>query len=100
MSEFGQNSPVSIVGDALVNGYQVILSPALVDKIQVRFPRSKRRRIQKKWAARPENSKTIPAQGALHLKEERILVMHPVVWALLVPKLKDMGVTLPEVRRI
>lgn len=37
-------------------------SPYLTERRQVRFPRSKTRRIRKKWAKRPGNFATRPAR--------------------------------------
>ena len=44
----------------LLSGFRVYSSPHMADRKQVRFPRTKKRRIRKKWAKRPENYRTIP----------------------------------------
>ena len=46
-------SVASILGP--MAGVRVLESEHLVIREQVRFPRSKRKRIRKKWAKRPEN---------------------------------------------
>lgn len=50
--------PLGLSG--LLSGVRVYSSPHMADRKQVRFPRTKKRRIRKKWAKRPENYKTIP----------------------------------------
>lgn len=35
-------------------GFQLVAQPFMADQKQVKFPRSKKKRIQKKWAKRPE----------------------------------------------
>lgn len=46
---------------------------------QVRFPRSKRRRIKNKWAKNPNNSRTEPDTNSLIAGD--VIYCHPVVAA-------------------
>ena len=55
--------------------YRVITSPYVrhVKKVQFRFPRSKRKRMQKKWAKNPINWKEVETNGA-YLLHDTLLV--------------------------
>lgn len=53
-------------------------SAHLVERKQVRFPRSKRRRIRKKWSKRMENWRESPSPYIYQLMG-RTLVMHPAM---------------------
>jgi hypothetical protein len=64
-------------------GIRVVVSEAAMQKTQFRFPRSKRKRIRKKWAKRDCNYKYTP--GA-YMIEGNMLVCHPVVHAQLVKR--------------
>lgn len=48
----------------MISGMKIISSPHLprFKIIQFRFPKTKRKRIQKKWAKDPKNSKQVPFQ--------------------------------------
>lgn len=41
-------------------GLRVFSQPYMADWKQVKFPRSKKKRIQKKWSRRPENYRDVP----------------------------------------
>jgi len=56
-------------------GYQILESNIMTEYKQVRFPRSKKKRIQKKWRKRPANYAHVPMQYAL--KYDNTLLMHP-----------------------
>lgn len=46
----------------LVGGVRLVVDDALCvfsERVQVRFPRSKKRRIRKKWAADPRNYRSV-----------------------------------------
>lgn len=45
--------------------------------IQFRFPRTKKRRIRKKWAKRSENFK--PREEVLYDKERNLIYAHPII---------------------
>jgi hypothetical protein len=59
-------------------GFQVRQCPWMTVRKQVRFPRSKKRRMRKKWAKQQRNYATVPSteiiqmMGAFH--------MHPETW--------------------
>jgi hypothetical protein len=42
-------------------GLKIFQSALIVKRVQFRRPRSRKRRIQRKWAARPENFRESPA---------------------------------------
>lgn len=46
----------------MVSKIVVILSPVCFDKVQFRFPRTSKKRINKKWKKRKENYKEIPSK--------------------------------------
>lgn len=58
-------------------GFQIIESQAMVETYQHRFPRSKKKRIRKKWTKRPNNFKTRPRKD--FLRYENKFICHPVV---------------------
>lgn len=59
----------------LVSGLRIITNPYMADRVQVRVPRSKKRRIRKKWAKRPENYKIVPWDKAYQIGD--VVYMHP-----------------------
>lgn len=60
----------------LFPGVQIVESILAVDRRQVRFPRTKKRRIQKKWQKQERNWRSTPAAFLL---EGHTLYCHPVV---------------------
>ena len=58
-------------------GIRVIISPSAQERKQFRFPRTKKRRIQEKWAKREGNFKYWPM--AFRLGD--VVVMHPAIKA-------------------
>lgn len=58
--------------------FRIITSIHLVDHRQVRFPRSKKRRIRKKWSNRGSNWRSVPSAQIYEL-HTGILLMHPVM---------------------
>lgn len=58
-------------------GYQIVSNSGLTVRKQVRFPRSRRRRMRKKWRKRPENFANYP-EMAIYVSG-RMVVCHPAV---------------------
>ncbi len=58
-------------------GYRLLSSPALTVRTQVRFPRSKRKRIRKKWAKRSRNWTVRPREDFFIIAESRTILGHP-----------------------
>lgn len=56
-------------------GLPVVTVDHMVDKVQVKFPRSKKRRIRKKWFKNKANWKVTPQLTVLRLRN--VLYMHP-----------------------
>lgn len=67
------------MGLSTFNGIPVLVSPYAEKKHrkQIRFPRSKRRRIQKKWSKRDENFKIW--SEPLAFLANGTLICHPVI---------------------
>ena len=68
--------------DGLPLGFKIIESPHMADRVQVRFPRSKKRRIRKKWAKRPDNWRDVPWDHYLiahGLGGQTFVLMHPTM---------------------
>ena len=59
-------------------GFKIIEEPAMeIEKrVQFRFPKSKKRRIRKKWSRRSENWKDVPQSGILMVNGT--LFIHPL----------------------
>lgn len=50
----------------------------LTEQVQARFPRSKRKRIRKKWRRNPHNWKTVPIEQCFFFEEpESLLFQNP-----------------------
>lgn len=58
-------------------GKKIISSPSLVKKIQVKFPRSKRKRIRKKFAKNEANYKTVVDESVYVTRD--CIICHPSV---------------------
>jgi len=54
----------------------IVENPLLCDRIQVKFPRSNKQRIRKKWAKRASNWKSVPKRDVY--KIGGMLVCHPI----------------------
>jgi hypothetical protein len=67
---------------------KVVASPFLniTERVQVRFPRSKKRRIRKKWTRRQRNWRTVEAHRAFMVRDT--LVCHPSIVAKLQERVK------------
>lgn len=48
-----------------MNGFQIIIYDKPISQVQNRFPRTKKKRIRKKWAKRPENFKNVFLESML-----------------------------------
>ena len=58
-------------------GFRIITEEYMADRKQVKFPRSKKRRIRKKWAKNPANYEWIPWDRVYQMGGT--LVMHPMM---------------------
>lgn len=58
-------------------GPQIFESPHLQTRTQFRFPRSRKRRIRKKWAARENNYKYIP--NIYYDAARNVIYAHPSI---------------------
>lgn len=69
-------------------GVPIIVSELayITDRKQVRFPKSKRRRIQKKWSKRECNWKVTQIPQAY--KTPRGFIMHPLLYSNLVAEIQ------------
>lgn len=61
------------------SGLRIVESVLLCDRKQVKFPRSKKRRIRRKWAKRDSNFIELPKREIL--KYGDTLVCHPMIAA-------------------
>lgn len=61
----------------MADGYKLMPNGFMVERGQVRFPRSKSRRIRKKWSKRFCNFGDVPMQKVWILKPQRMIVGHP-----------------------
>lgn len=61
----------------LLVGYKLLDDPTMTVCRQIRFPRSKRRRIRMKWAKRRENCEFKPDQNVLVCAEKKWMAAHP-----------------------
>lgn len=55
----------------------IIESPHLTTATQFRFPKSKRRRIRKKWSKNPKNFRTLPDQNFYQYDNK--IICHPIM---------------------
>lgn len=58
-------------------GFRFFENPRLVEGRQLRFPRSKRRRIRRKWAKRPGNMEWRPCPGVMYDDVNKVVIGHP-----------------------
>jgi len=56
---------------------------------QVRFPKSKKRRIRKKWADRNCNGENTPIPDVYVMKKQGLIIGHPSTIAELTHKIRD-----------
>lgn len=61
--------------------FRIHTDPYLIDLVQVRFPRSKRKRIQKKWRKDDRNYANVPSKSIMRIPPNgEHLVMHPEMY--------------------
>lgn len=60
-----------------LNGIPIIVSNILVETKQVRFPRTKKKRIKKKFAKDKRNFRTVPSRNII--KTQFSIIMHPTM---------------------
>lgn len=63
------------------SGYQIIEDAGLVNRVQIRFPKSRRRRIRKKWAGRESSFRVTLQREFLVSERPPMIVGHPVMIA-------------------
>ena len=63
-----------------IGGLRVVESPLLMKRKQVRFCRSKKRRILKKWAKNPKNWREVPDMETIY-RTPTTLICHPALAA-------------------
>jgi hypothetical protein len=76
-----------------LSGMPVYVNVMATTRQQCRFPKSKRKRIRKKWAKRPDNFKDVPGAYMMprsmmsfsSCSNEKCLIVHPVIFE----KMKD-----------
>lgn len=61
-----------------LGGMDVVVSPYCSTREQVKFPKTKKRRIRKKWAKRSENWVDVPWDYAIQMGGQ--LICHPVFY--------------------
>lgn len=60
-----------------IYGLPVYYDSDLVDRVQVRFPRSKKRRIRRKWAKQSCNFRHVP-QTTIYVARD-FIILHPAM---------------------
>ena len=68
-------------------GLQVTTNPHMTERIQTKFPRSKKRRIRKKWSKNQKNWTTRPVDKVYQMGNT--LIMHPEIFERLRREVKD-----------
>ena len=63
-----------------IGGLRIVKSIHMVKRGQLRFPNSKRRRIQAKWAKRESNYGYIPDPKIYIMADQGCVIMHPATW--------------------
>ena len=74
-----------------LSGLCITTSQFMADTVrkQIRFPRSKKRRIRKKWAKRPENWTAYSVPWATVYRMDDLLVMHPAILGRVTREIED-----------
>jgi hypothetical protein len=67
--------------------FKLIPDTSLIEARQIRFPRSKRRRIRRKWSRRQENLIIRPSSMLLYDHSARTVVGHPAALVMLRAKI-------------
>lgn len=76
-------------GLGLLMGMRLITAPSMGETRQYRFPRSKKKRIRKKWAKRRQNYRFEPSTQLLINHEKREIYGHPTVIEKLIQAMKE-----------
>lgn len=58
-------------------GIKLVADPWMFDRVQFRFPRSKKKRIRKKWAKDQKNYKNVPWDKVYKIGDT--FIMHPTL---------------------
>lgn len=56
-----------------ITGFKIFINNSPIDHKQFRFPRSRKRRIRKKWSKRLENYKPVYIEGVLMDQARRVI---------------------------
>ncbi len=70
-------------------GYTFLEDPRRLLARQIRFPRSKRRRIRAKWARRTENHAFRPSDDVTIAPKEKFVIAHPATLLTLKAKIAE-----------
>ncbi len=73
MTGASEKGSLSIPGS--LTGLDIIADPNMTERRQVRYPRTKKQRIRRKWAGRQENYRSFPSRESLQIG--RRIYMHP-----------------------
>lgn len=65
--------------DMTLSGIEMVVSEMCVSREQVRFPKSKKKRIRKKWAKRDENYRYVPMAYHWRQGSRDNLLVHPAI---------------------
>ena len=68
-------------------GLRIVTDSMMSKRIQFRFPRSKKRRMRKKWTKNQKNWKTIPLDTIYRMGDT--LIMHPMMTERLKKEIKN-----------
>ena len=82
--------PLGFMVQDQLGGLRLVSNPQMCDHKQVRFPRSKKRRIRRKWAKNQKNWKDIP-QSNYYICNGSIIA-HPEIIEQLKEQLKDVRI--------
>lgn len=82
-----QSSPIVIASPMIDDGFQIVTSLYMTERRQFRFPRSKRKRVRKKFTGNWRNWKDLPSPKIL--RNGKVLYMHPMIAERLKRKLKN-----------
>ena len=72
-----------------MEGFNFISDVSLVLARQIRFPRSKRRRIRRKWARRRDNNEFTPSPSVFYCEAQKTVIAHPATIIALKAKIAE-----------
>lgn len=79
----------------MLAGYNIITDLNMADRVQVRFPRSKKSRMRKKWRKDPKNWRMVPREEVMVMEacfgHPASVIMHPVMRDRLLKQLRSPG---------